>query len=464
MNDTISQSLRNSLEYFPVPVDFFSSVEMEIILDGWGVAGQLALLRILARLYSAGYALPWNRFQAMAAAAGSRGALTADDVNAMVSLLVECDFFDAAIFNEHSVLTSRQTQETFATATQRRRIDHASLPYWLLDPKPAPKPAPKPTPTPSKPKSAKTTKAAKTVKATPTPTSQAPTTPEAPSNTPPLNAQPSTLNVASAQPSTLNVATVQPSTLNAASAPLGDVMSLMEAYFAPERTSIVTSMAQDLGISYDVYRSLGQRAALEIFNAGKQHNGRPDQFQHLHNLVRRKAADYLRNPSGNGNPAGANGSNNAPKVDHLALGRESYRRRMEEERRERDSWYEIEKPTDERVHEIMHSVGWIPGRGFDPKVAAANRAAHLKEIEERQERERQEHLRRQQQLRQHREDALRRQAQQQQQQAQQQQQEQPQPQPQQQTLPLEPQQPQPQQPQQPQPPTPHPEHDAAHDC
>lgn len=126
----MARPLKRGLDYFPLNVDFFDSEEIFCLGAELGSKAEFVALRVLAAIYRNGYFLEWN---SMTKSTISRKMeLPAEFLDRVVARLVDLGFFDRAIFESDSVLTSIRIQEVYFEAIKRRSRRPDGFPYLLL--------------------------------------------------------------------------------------------------------------------------------------------------------------------------------------------------------------------------------------------------------------------------------------------------------------------------------------------
>ncbi len=129
--DSLSNAHKQGIDYFSLSVDFLDDIKVRKIMRACGGQSIVVLISLLSRIYRfEGYFIKWDpdvRF------------LVADHVGAKESLVqeivekaVNVGFFDANIFDTHSILTSKGIQKRFFDATSRRKRVYCDATLMLI--------------------------------------------------------------------------------------------------------------------------------------------------------------------------------------------------------------------------------------------------------------------------------------------------------------------------------------------
>lgn len=123
---------KEGIDYFPFDVDFFEDDKILFVTARFGVAGELAVVKLLCRIYRNGYYIHWDEDTALlfSKVAGLESPGLANNV---VSELVRRGFFDKSLLDSFSILTSRGIQERYFKACERRKSVEVNQQYLLVD-------------------------------------------------------------------------------------------------------------------------------------------------------------------------------------------------------------------------------------------------------------------------------------------------------------------------------------------
>lgn len=118
--------------YFPLKVNLFDEVPMELIEAKFGLKGTAAIMKLLCKIYKDnGYYLTWNEEQCTLFTNKVGRDISEEEMQGMVDVLVEKGFFDLKLYKEQQVLTSIEIQKVWLEATKRRKRELGSLPYFF---------------------------------------------------------------------------------------------------------------------------------------------------------------------------------------------------------------------------------------------------------------------------------------------------------------------------------------------
>lgn len=121
------------INYFPLLTGFFHCDKIELLTAMFGIKGPFAAVKLLCKVYTEGYFIPWGKDQCMIFARKLGPEYNKETVEEIVNILLEKDFFDKESYEKHGILTSVEIQRVWIEATSRRKRDLASLPYLLIE-------------------------------------------------------------------------------------------------------------------------------------------------------------------------------------------------------------------------------------------------------------------------------------------------------------------------------------------
>ena len=124
---------KNSLDYFPLPVDFFNEPCINAVAVEFGIKGELVAVKLLCEIYRNGYYLDWSpatRVGFLRLVQGVNDGL----LQQIARRLAEWDFLSETMLDEHGILTSQDIQQRYFAVTKRRIKDVSTLPYLLVEP------------------------------------------------------------------------------------------------------------------------------------------------------------------------------------------------------------------------------------------------------------------------------------------------------------------------------------------
>ena len=129
----MARTPKTGLNYFPFDVDFFDDPKVCAVIVEHGVKGQAAIVMLLCAIYRHGYFLEWTPECCVMLLRNLPG-VTISKMGKIIKTLVEWEFFDRQLFEEHQVLTNRDIQQRFLIAARRRKFATSdALPYWLVE-------------------------------------------------------------------------------------------------------------------------------------------------------------------------------------------------------------------------------------------------------------------------------------------------------------------------------------------
>ena len=113
-------NIKEGLDYFPFPIDFFLDEKIQFISAKFGMKGEAIVIRLICRIYRKGYYTDWSDDIALLFSKEIGDNCDVSFVNKVVQELVGRGFFNNNIFEVYEVLTSCYIQERFLFATKRR--------------------------------------------------------------------------------------------------------------------------------------------------------------------------------------------------------------------------------------------------------------------------------------------------------------------------------------------------------
>ena len=127
----MARPIKTGLNYFPLDVDFFDDPKICAVTVEHGIKGQAAAIMLLCAIYRNGYYIEWTQENSVAILKELPG-VNIRKMQKIVKLLVEWEFFDRNLFEQHQVLTSSDIQQQYMTAARRRKnAPDKNMPYWL---------------------------------------------------------------------------------------------------------------------------------------------------------------------------------------------------------------------------------------------------------------------------------------------------------------------------------------------
>lgn len=120
--------------YFPLKVNLFEEIAVELVEARFGLKGTAAVMKLLCKIHKEnGYYLKWNAEQCTLFTNKAGKDINEQEMQGIVDILVEKVFFDPKTYREQGVLTSTEIQKVWLEATKRRKRDLTTLPYLLVE-------------------------------------------------------------------------------------------------------------------------------------------------------------------------------------------------------------------------------------------------------------------------------------------------------------------------------------------
>ena len=107
----MARPIDESLEYFPLDVDFYDDPKILLIEEQFGIKGGYIANRLLCWIYRNGYYTNWNEEIALVFAKRVGNGITHALVNEIVNALLKRSFFNKSLFERCGILTSKGIQK-----------------------------------------------------------------------------------------------------------------------------------------------------------------------------------------------------------------------------------------------------------------------------------------------------------------------------------------------------------------
>lgn len=124
---------KQGLDYFDLSVDFFDDDKIALVEAKYGIKGTYIAMRLLAKIYRFGFYLQWGEDEAALFARSIGNGLSAGLARDVVEELVRRGFFDKAMLDSFSILTSKGIQQRYFNAIKRRSPVSVDGRYLLID-------------------------------------------------------------------------------------------------------------------------------------------------------------------------------------------------------------------------------------------------------------------------------------------------------------------------------------------
>ncbi len=130
----MARPFKESLDYFPLDVDFLEDKKVKLIKVEFGAKGILVLISLLALVYkSNGYFYKWDNDDCFLMSDGVGCGCSPEFIQEVLQGCVRRSIFDDGVFNMFNVLTSPGIQKRFITAVAERKNITIIKEYWLVD-------------------------------------------------------------------------------------------------------------------------------------------------------------------------------------------------------------------------------------------------------------------------------------------------------------------------------------------
>ena len=128
----MANKARIGLDHFPLGTDFFDDKKVQRLVIYYGGNGIMVYTNILCYIYSRGYyAVIDNDLKSSII---RHTGLLEGDIMDLIGYMVREGFFDSGIYNEHSVLTSKDIQKRYLLAlkmSRRKGFQTINVQYWV---------------------------------------------------------------------------------------------------------------------------------------------------------------------------------------------------------------------------------------------------------------------------------------------------------------------------------------------
>lgn len=121
------------IKYFSFDVDFFNDEKIEFTSARFGIKGEIIAIRLLCKIYRNGYFTHWDDDESALLAKRAGDGISPSLVSEVVKELVKRGFFDEALLNRLSILTSRGIQNRYFEATKRFKSVEVYKEFLLVD-------------------------------------------------------------------------------------------------------------------------------------------------------------------------------------------------------------------------------------------------------------------------------------------------------------------------------------------
>lgn len=122
------------LQYFPISVDFYEDDIVYLLVSDYGLESVSVLLKLICKIYKNGYYLEWDDKACKIFKGTFPSKYSFTELQSIINLLVNENYFDKTMYEKYHILTSKEIQNQFFSATQRRKsADVTEEEYLLVD-------------------------------------------------------------------------------------------------------------------------------------------------------------------------------------------------------------------------------------------------------------------------------------------------------------------------------------------
>ena len=128
----MANKARIGLDHFPLGTDFFDDKKVQRLVIYYGGNGIMVYTNILCYIYSRGYYAVIDND--LTSSIIRHTGLLEGDIMDLIGYMVMEGFFDSGIYNEHSVLTSKDIQKRYLLAlkmSRRKGFQTINVQYWV---------------------------------------------------------------------------------------------------------------------------------------------------------------------------------------------------------------------------------------------------------------------------------------------------------------------------------------------
>lgn len=128
----MARPLKESLDYFPLDIDFDQDDKLVVPLAKFGMEGLGIIVKLMGEVYRNGYFYPWTEREHYVFS--NRVNVDINLVKDIVNECIKWGFFNQKVFEAHNVLTSKGFQKRYIEAAKRRKAITINESYLLIDP------------------------------------------------------------------------------------------------------------------------------------------------------------------------------------------------------------------------------------------------------------------------------------------------------------------------------------------
>ncbi|WP_422659091.1 Lin1244/Lin1753 domain-containing protein [Paenibacillus sp. EC2-1] len=128
----MARPLKESLDYFPLDIDFDRDDKLVVVIGKYGMQGLGIIVKIMMEIYRNGYFYAWGEREQYAFS--NRINVDINTIRDVINECIKWDFFNQELYENHNVLTSKGFQKRFIEAAKRRKIISILEDFLLIDP------------------------------------------------------------------------------------------------------------------------------------------------------------------------------------------------------------------------------------------------------------------------------------------------------------------------------------------
>lgn len=128
--------MASQLEFVPIDIDMADDPKVSYLMDTVGAGDAAArfaaygrLVLVMQRVYHDGFYLSYGKFERIKLAKDA--GMSADELDGFIESCIDAELFDAEMFREHRVLTSRGIQARYFRARKTKAVADEDAPFVL---------------------------------------------------------------------------------------------------------------------------------------------------------------------------------------------------------------------------------------------------------------------------------------------------------------------------------------------
>ncbi|QCT02704.1 hypothetical protein E6C60_1989 [Paenibacillus algicola] len=128
----MARPLKESLDYFPLDIDFDQDDKLSVVISKFGMNGLGIVVKIMMEIYRNGYFYLWGEREQYVFS--NRINADINTVNGVIDECIKWGFFHQELYKNFGILTSRGFQKRFIEAAKRRKVITLHEDYILVNP------------------------------------------------------------------------------------------------------------------------------------------------------------------------------------------------------------------------------------------------------------------------------------------------------------------------------------------